>query len=374
MRVTADKNTLFDLLTWHGKGSTSGLVRVSVAEDDAPAVIESASKDGGWRCSTVTTTESKQGQAAFSVLRVLAQKRLGRRADHMTLELQDSAVTSSVGRSNASSPAVTDIPEFWRPQENEDGQDPFTVVAEVDATSLGWLLRVGDSMRSGDPTLPTRAATLIIKDGSVSIHSTDTYKMGFGQIESLVKDSEGTYYIAPSDFIAPLSIMSDADTVELVESNGHIGLRGAGSIMLRPAMASGPPHMESFLDGAHETLQASTPLILPVSDFSDALGGVGLGDNGSTLIEVRADHIVVSNSHSPSRIEGCTEAEVEAEVPEGANGSTFKFNAANASAAIKQFRTSNLAMTRNKRMVILAEPAGDSGEEVPFVANISLVQ
>lgn len=371
MKVIADKDNLFDLLTWHGKGSDSGLVRVSVAEDNGAATIESASKDNGWQGSTLDTMGSQAGQAAFSVARILAQKRLGRRTDQITLELDGNSVISTVGRSTASSPAVPDIPEFWRPQGDEP--DPFTVVAEVDTTSLAWLLKTGDAMRSGDPTLPTRAATLIVKDGTVSIHSTDTYKMGFGQIESTVTGHDSTYYLSPADFLSPLSIMNSAETVELIEHNGHLGLRGAGSIMLRASMASGPPKMDAFHDNALATLQESTPLILPVSDFTDALGGVGMGENGATLLEINEDHIVISNANASSSAEGTTKAEVEAEVPEEACGSSFKFNAANASATLKQARTNEIAMTRTNRMVIFAEP-NTHDSETPFIANIALVQ
>lgn len=143
--------------------------------------------------------------------------------------------------------------------------------------------------------------------------------------------------------------------------------------MVRPSLAAGPPQMSGLLEQAHSTLASSTPLSLPVSDFSDALSGIGLGKNGSTLIEVYEDYIVVSNANSVSDLEGKTQVEVEAEVPEGAPGSTFKFNAANANSVLKQFRTADLSMTRNKRMVVLSEP-GDDSETTPFVANISIVQ
>lgn len=132
--------------------------------------------------------------------------------------------------------------------------------------------------------------------------------------------------------------------------------------------------MDSLLDQARNSLMASTPLILPVGDFSDALGGIGLGKNGSTLVEVREDFIIVSNANSVSDMEGTTKVEVEAQVPEGASGSSFKFNAANATAVLKQFRTSDLAMTRNSRMVVFSEPGDDSGNKTPFVANISIVK
>lgn len=374
MKVTADKDRLFDLLTWHGKGSPSGLVRVSIEEDGAPLVIESASRDNGWQSSTVDVKDSKAGQAAFSVMRLMAQKRLGRKITEMTLELKGNTVTSHLGRSSAASPAVLDIPEFWRPQSAQDGGDPFTVVAEVNKTSLAWLLRIGESMRSGDPTHPTHAATLIVEDGAVRIHSTDGYRMGFGEIESLVKDGSTKHFISPSDLASPLSIMGDVETVELIEINGHLGVRGAGSVMVRSSLAAGPPPMESLLGMAHDSLRNSTPLSLPVADFSDALGGIGLGKNGSTLVEVRDDFIIVSNANSVSDMEGQTKVEVEAEVPDGASGSSFKFNAANASAVLKQFRTSNLAMTRNSRMVVFSEPDDGSGDQTPFVANISVVQ
>lgn len=370
MKVTADKDRLFDLLTWHGKGSPSGLVRASIEEDGAPLVIESASKDNGWQCSTVEVKDSKAGQAAFSVMRVMAQKRLGKRLTEMTLELKGKSVTSTLGRSSATSPAVFDIPEFWRPE----GEDPFTVVAEVDATSLFWLLRAGDAMRNGDPTHPTHAATLVIEDGKVHIHATDMYRMGFGEIESLVKDGIGKHYISPGDLLAPLSIMSDAETVELIEVNGHLGVRGAGSVMVRASMAAGPPVMDKLHASAQETLQKSTPLTLPVADFSDALAGIGLGKNGATLVEVCDDYIVVSNAKSSSDMEGTTKVEIEAQVPQGASGSSFKFNAANASAVIKQFRTPDLAMTRNSRMAVLSEHGDSSESTAPFVANIALVQ
>lgn len=374
MKVTADKNTLFDLLTWHGKGSSSGLVRVSIAEDGAPLVIESASADSGWQSSTLEVKDSAAGQAAFSVMRVMAQKRLGKNLKEMTLETQGTTVTSHVGRSKASSPALLDIPEFWRPEPTEGGGDPFTVVAEVDSASLAWLLRAGDALRSGDITHPTHATALVIEDSTVKVHATDGYKMGFGEIESLIPGTPSKHYISPSALSAPLAIMKDAETIELIEVNGHLGLRGAGSIMVRPSLAAGPPAMEGLLDQAHSALEASTPLVLPVSDFSDALAGIGLGKNGSTLVEVREDYIVVSNANTSSDMEGETKVEVEAQVPEGANGSTFKFNAANASSVLSQFRTADVAMTRNKRMVILSEPGDGSGDKTPFVANISLVK
>lgn len=374
MKVTADKNSLFDLLTWHGKSSPSGLVRVSVAEDGAPLVIESASADSGWQSSTLETKQSTAGQAAFSVMRVMAQKRLGKRITEMTLEAAGNTVVSHVGRSQASSPAVLDIPEFWRPESTSEEGDPFTVVAKVDVSALSWLLRVGEGMRSGDPTLPTHAALLRVAGGTVTVHSTDGYKMGFGEIESLVPGADAEHFISPSALTAPLSIMGDAESVELIEINGHLGLRGAGSVMVRPSLAAGPPPMQSLLDQAHSTLQSSTPLILPVADFSDALGGIGLGKNGSTLVRVCEDYIVVSNAASASDLEGETKVEVEAQVPEGASGSTFKFNAANANSVLKQFRTADLAMTRNSRMVVLSEPSGESGGTTPFVANISIVQ
>lgn len=373
MKVTADKDNLFDLLTWHGKSSSTGLVRASIAENGAPLTIESASSDNGWQSSTLDVKDSTAGQAAFSVTRVMAQKRLGKRITEITLEAQKNTVVSHVGRSKASSPAVIDIPEFWRPEAADDGRDPFTVVAEVDASSLSWLLRAGDALRSGDPTLPTYAATLIVENETVKVHSTDGYKMGFGEIESLVPGTTTKHFISPSTLAAPLSIMGDAETVELIEINGHLGLRGAGSIMVRPSLAAGPPEMAGLLDQAHTTLEASTPITLPVSDFSDALAGIGLGKNGSTLVEVCEDYIVVSNANSTDA-EGETKVEVEAQVPEGASGSSFKFNAANASAVLKQFRTTALAMTRNKRMVVLSEPGDGSGDNVPFVANISIVQ
>lgn len=374
MKVTADKDSLFDLLTWHGKSSPSGLVRVSVANDGAPVVIESASANSGWQSSTLEVKDSTAGQAAFSVMRVMAQKRLGKRITEMTLEASGKTVVSHVGRSQAASPAVLDIPEFWRPEPAADGSDPFTVVAEVDVSAFSWLLRVGESMRSGDPTLPTHAALLRVQGTTVTVHSTDGYKMGFGEIESLVPGTEAKHFISPSALAAPLPIMSEAETIELIEINGHLGLRGAGSVMVRPSMAAGPPPMEVLLEQAHTTLRASTPLILPVADFSDALGGIGLGKNGSTLVEVREDYIVVSNANSASDMEGETKVEVEAQVPEGASGSTFKFNAANANSVLKQFRTADLAMTRNKRMVVLSEPGGESEGTTPFVANISIVQ
>lgn len=374
MKVTADKDRLFDLLTWHGKGSPSGLVRASIEEDGAPLVIESASKDNGWQCSTVEVKDSKAGQAAFSVMRIMAQKRLGKRLTEMTLELSGKSVISHLGRSKASCPAVLDIPEFWRPEPAQEGQDPFTVVAKVDATSLAWLLRAGDAMRNGDPTHPTHAATLLIEDDAVSMHSTDTYRMGFGKIESLTKGGSGKHFISPNELIAPLSIMGGTDTVELIEVNGHLGLRGDGSVTVRASMAAGAPAMDTFLEKAHETLRKSAPLLLPVSDFSDALGGIGLGKNGATLVEVKADHIVVSNANSASDMEGTTKVEVEAQVPDGASGSTFTFNAANASAVIKQFRTPDLAMTRNARMMVFAESGQAPEGTSPFVANIALVQ
>ena len=374
MKVTADKDNLFDLLTWHGKGSSSGLVRVSVAADGDPLVIESASADNGWQSSTLEVNNSTAGQAAFSVARVMAQKTLAKRIKEVTLEAQGATVTSHVGRSKASSPALLDIPEFWRPEPVEDGGDPFTVVAEVESTSLAWLLRGGDALRSGDVTHPTHASTLIAEDNTVRVHATDGYKMGFGEIESLIPCKPSKHYISPSSLSAPLAIMKGAETVELIEVNGHLGLRGAGSVMVRPSMAAGPPAMDGLLEQAHSALQSSTPLVLPASDFSDALTGIGLGKNGSTLVEVHDDYIVVANANSSSDIEGETKVEVEAQVPEGASGSSFKFNAANASAVLKQFRTARVAMTRNKRMVILSEPGDDSGDRTPFVANISLVK
>ena len=370
MKVIADKDSLFNLLTWHGKSSPSGLVRVSVAEDGAPLTIESASADNGWQSSTLEVKESTAGQAAFSVMRVLAQKRLGKRLNEITLEVNGNTVVSHVGRSKASSPAVLDIPEFWRPEPATDGGDPFTVVAEVDASALAWLLRAGDGMRSGDPTLPTHAARLRVEEGTVKMHSTDGYKMGFAEIESLAPVTDAEHFVSPSSLTAPLSIMSAAETIDLIEVNGHLGLRGAGSVMVRPSMAAGPPQMETLLEQAHNALRVSTPLILPVSDFSDALAGIGLGKNGSTLVEVHTDYVTVSSADSSSGMEGETKVDVEAQVPEGANGSSFRFNAANASAVLKQFRTDDMAMTRNDRMAILSEPEG----QTPFVANISLVK
>lgn len=374
MKVIADKDSLFNLLTWHGKSSPSGLVRAVVPEDGAPLTIESTSSDNGWQSSTLTVKDSTAGQASFSVMRFMAQKRLGKRVKEVTLEAEGSTVTSHVGRSEASSPAVLDIPEFWRPEPTSDGSDPFTVIAEVDTQSLGWLLRSGDAMRSGDPTLPTYAATLIVEDGTVCMHSTDGYKMGFAEIESTSSAASAKHYISPASFASPLAIMGDAEMIELIEVNGHLGLRGAGSIMVRPSLAAGPPAMEGLLGMANEALRASAPLALAVSDFADALDGIGLGKNGATLVEVREDYIIVSNAKSSSDMEGTTKVEVEAEVPEGANGSSFNFNASNAGVALKQFRTTSLAMTRNKRMVILSEPDGDSDDRIPFVANISIVK
>lgn len=374
MIVTADKDSLLNLLSWHGKGSPSGLVRVSVEEDGAPLVIESAPRDNnGWQASTLPVEDSKAGEATFSVLRLIAQKRLGRKTTSMTLELHGNTITSRLGRSSAASPAVTDIPGFWRPDAATAGGDPFRVLAEVDKSDLAWLLRVGESMRSTDLMHPTHAATLLIEEGTVRIHSTDGYRMGFGEIASLIEGEPVEHFISPSDLASALSIMGDAQTVELIEANGHLGVRGSESVMVRSSLAAGPPPMKTLLETARETLQASTPLRLPVADLSDALGGIGLGKNGSTLIEVREDFIVVSNADSASDIEGKTKVEVEALVPEGASGASFKFNAANASAVLKQFRTQDLMLTRNPRMAVFSEPGGSDGQ-TPFIANISLVQ
>lgn len=373
MKVIADKDSLFNLLTWHGKSSPSGLVRASVAEDGAPVVIESASSDNGWQSSSVEVKDSAAGQAAFSVMRIMAQKQLGKRATEMTLEANESTVVSHVGRSKASCPAVLDVPEFWRPETESDTEDPFSVVAEVESSALSWLLRVGEGMRSADPTLPTHAVRLSVEDGVVRVHSTDGYKMGFGEIESLTPGPTAEHFISPSALAAPLSVMSAADTIELIEINGHLGLRGAGSVMVRPSFAAGPPPMQELLGQARKALAVSTPLSIPVSDFSDALGGIGLGKNGSTLVEVREDYIVVSNANPASDAEGSTQVEVDAEVPEGAPGSSFKFNAANAISALKQFRTPTVSLTRNQRMVVLSEP-GDGSGTTPLVANISIVK
>ena len=246
-------------------------------------------------------------------------------------------------------------------------------MAEVDPSALSWLLGVGEGMRSGDPVHPTHAVLLSVEGNAVKVHSTDGYKMGFGEIESLTPGVETKHFISPASFTKPLSIMSEAETIELVEINGHLGMRVAGSVMVRPSLAGGPPPMGQLLEQARDTLTSSAPLTLPVSDFSDALSGVGLGKNGAILVEVQDDHVVVTNSKSASDLEGRTQVEVEADVPEGASGSTFQFNAANANAALKQFRTQDMSMTRNKRMVVLSEP--DNGSRAtPFIANIAIVQ
>ena len=368
MKIAADKDSLFTLLTWHGKQSPSGLVHISVAENGAPVVIESTSADNGWQSSTLEVTDSAAGQAMFSITRVMAQKHLGKRTTEMTLEAEGNIMTSRVGRSKASCPIVRDAPAFWRPETTPE--ESLNVIAEVEASALAWLLRTGESMRSTDPTLPTHATRLKVEEGAVKLHSTDGYKMGFGEIDSLTSDGRVEHFISPSALAAPLSIMNTVETIEIIEANSHLGLRGAGSVTLRPSFAAGPPPMHELLKEAHKTLTSSDSLVISVSDLTDALSGVGLGKNGSTQIEVQEDRIVVSSASPESGTEGSTQVEVEAEVPEGSSGSAFKFNAANAISVLKQFRTATVSLSRNQRMIVLSEPEGAT----PFIANISIVK
>lgn len=370
MKATAEKDALFTLLGWHSKTSPAGLVQLSVAEHDAPLVIESASSDNGWQRSTLNTTASEPGTAAFSALRTMAQRKLSKRAAEVTLDADDTHMVSRLGRSTATSPLVIDVPEFWRPEPTPDGRDPFTVIAEVETSELAWMLRAGDAMRSQDPAHPTHAATLVVEGTTVALHATDGYRMGFAQIESLIPGVSTHAYISPSALLAPVSVMGQAQTVDLIATDGHIGVRGAGTVMARATTAAGPPPMEKLQAQAAQALEQSPPVQVPVSEFADAVTGVGLGKNGSTLVEVGEDYLTVSSAASSSEMEGSTRVDVEANVPDGAQGSTFKINAANAAAALKQMRCPMVSVTRTSRMVVLAEPEGPR----PFMSNISLVQ